>query len=194
MADPARNYENIRIYGGMSSGVYLGPIGTTLPTTTLVVDPALESVGWLSEDGISLAVDANVEKFRGYPGGGVLRTKVTQSDKSVTIQALEESPLVLSLFFDAGTPTSVGTAGSELAKVVLPEMIGTVRRSGVLAFEDSGVQKFIVCPELQVTTRGTVAHKTNEMTVYEMGLEIIGEAYILTNDPNFLEAAGVVVP
>lgn len=189
MADPARNYENIRIYGGMSSGVYLGPIGATLPTTALTIDATLESVGWLSEDGVNLTVDANVEKFRGYPGGGVLRTKVTQSDKSVSIQALEESPLVYSLFFDSGVPTSVGTEPNTVARVDLPEMIGTVRRSAVLAFEDSGVTKFIVCPEVQVTSRGTVAHKTNEMTIYEMGLEIIGESYILTNDPNFLEAA-----
>lgn len=189
MADPARNYENIRIYGGMQSGVYLGPIGSTLPSTALTVDAALESVGWLSEDGIGLTLDANVEKFRGYPGGGVLRTKVTQSDKSVTIQALEESPLVYSLFFDAGAPTKVGTAPNELARVNLPEMIGTVRRAAVFTFEDGDHVKFICCPEVQVTSRGTVAHKTNEMTVYEMGLEIIGECYVLTNDPNFVAAA-----
>lgn len=179
-----RNYENVRIYGGMSSGVFLGPLGATLPTTDLVIPEGLDAVGWLSEDGIGLAVEANVEKFRGYPGGTVLRTKVTSTDKSVTIQALEESPLVTALYFDHGDPVAAG----DIARVDLPEMIGTVERSAVFAFEDGDVTKFLVAPKVQVTSRGELAHQTNEMTIYELGLEIIGDSYILTNSQAYIDA------
>jgi hypothetical protein len=186
-----RNYENVRIYGGMTSGVFLGPLGATLPTTDLIIPAELDAVGWLSEDGIGLSVEANVEKFRGYPGGSVLRTKVTSTDKSVAIQALEESPLVTGLFFDHGAPVAAGT---DLARVDLPELIGTVARSGVLAFEDGDVTKLIVCPRLEVTNRGTVAHQSNDMTVYELGLEIIGDSYMLTNSEAFVNAIEPVTP
>lgn len=178
-----RNYDNVRIYGGMSSGVFLGEKGATLPTEELAIPEDLDAIGWLSEDGIGLSVEANVEKFRGYPGGSVLRTKVTSTDKSVTIQALEESPLVTALYFDHGAPVKAG----DLARVDLPEMIGTVERSGVLAFEDGDVTKFIVCPNLQVTSRGELAHQSNEMTIYEIGLEIVGDCYILTNSQAYID-------
>lgn len=183
-----KNYDNIRIYGDLESEVLLAPLGTELPVDLTDLDPAFLAMGWLSEDGVALTVSANVEKFRGWQGGGVLRTKVTSTDKSFTVQALEESPVVTELFFDHAPATVTGTGATAVAKLDLPEGIGTVARAAVVKFKDGDVDKWLVCTKIEVGDRGDVPHTSSGMTIYEMGMEIIGAAYILTNNPAYLPA------
>lgn len=183
-----KNYDNIRIYGDLESEVLIAPLGTVLPTDLTTILPAFVALGWLSEDGVSLAVTSNVEKFRGWQGGGVLRTKVTSTDKSFKVQALEESPVVTELFYDHAPAVVTGTGPSALAKIVLPEGIGTVARSAVIQFKDGDVDKWLCCPRVEVGDRGEVPHTNTGMTIYELGFEIIGEAFILTNAPAYLPA------
>jgi hypothetical protein len=188
-----KNYDNIRVYGDLESEVYFGPKGTVLPDGDSLdpetLDPALEAIGWLSEDGVSLALEANSEKFRGWQGGSVLRTKVTTTDKTITMQALEETPGVTELYFNHGAPTYTGIGPAAIARIDLPESVGTVERAAVFRFVDDDVEKWLVCPLVQVTGRGTVAHQNTSMTIYEFTLEIIGEAWLLTNAPAYIEGA-----
>lgn len=181
-----KNYDNIRIYGDLDSEVFLGPKGSTLPID--LADPAAPFVplGWLSEEGINLAVATNVEKFRGYQGGSVLKTRVTSTDKSFTIQCLEETPGVTELYYGHGAPTISGVAPDEVAKIDLPESIPTIQRAGVVRFVDEGITKLLCCENLEIGNRGEVAHTNTGMTMYEFTLEIIGAAYILTNNPAYL--------
>lgn len=179
----AKNRSNIRVYGDLDSGVYLAPKGSTLPETlTEPVDPFVE-LGWLSEDGIDLEVSTEAEKFKGWQGGATLRTKVTSTDKTITFQCLEETPGVTELYFDHGAPTV--TAG--VARIDLPEGIGTVERAAIFRFIDGDVTKFLCCESIEITERGTVGHKNSDMTIYEFTAEIIGDSYILTDAPAYLE-------
>lgn len=185
----SKNYDNIRIYGDLESEVELAPLGTTLPVDMTTVDPLFEALGWLSEDGAPVTVSTEVKKFRGWQGGGVLRTKVTSTDKSFKIQALEETPLVTSLFFDHGDPVISGIGANKIARIDLPESIGTVARAAIIKFKDGDVDKWLVCEKVEVGDRGDVPHTSADMTIYEMGLEIIGKSYILTNNPAYTEVS-----
>jgi hypothetical protein len=178
----AKDYNAIRVYGDLDSEVFFAPKGSTLPTD--LTDPAspFEAVGWLSEDGVGLNISTDVQKFKAWQGGTTLRTKVTSTEKSFKIQCLQETPGVTALFYDHGAP--VVTAG--VAKIDLPEGIGTVERAAVVKFIDGAVTKFLCCETVQVTTRGELAHKNAEMTAYELTLEIIGDSYILTNADSYV--------
>lgn len=178
-----KNYDNIRVYGDLDSEVYLAPLGSTLPTTLEDPIAPFDALGWLSEDGVPLSVSTNVELFRGWQGGSVLRTKVTSTDKSFRVQALEEKAMVLELYFDANAPVVTGVGAAAVAKMVLPEGIGTVARAAVVKFIDGGVTKYLCCEKVEVGERGEVAHTNSGMTIYEMNFQIIGEAYILSNAP-----------
>lgn len=180
-----KNYDNVRVYGDLDSEVFFAPLGTTLPTT-IATDPIapFAAVGWLSEDGVSLAVSTDVEKFRGWQGGSTLRTKVTSTEKTITIQCLEETPGVTELYYGHGAP--VVTTG--VARIDLPEGIGTVARAAVFKFVDGGVTKYLVCERVEVTDRGELSHQNSSMTTYEFTLDIIGDSYILTNAPAFVGA------
>lgn len=179
----AKNRDNVRVYGDLDSDVFLAPKGSTLPTT--LVEPAapFASVGWLSEDGIDFEVATDSTKFKGWQGGTTLRVKVTSTEKTIKFQALEETPGVTALYFDHAAPTV--TAG--VAKIDLPEAIGTVERAAVFKFIDGAVTKYLCCELIQITDRGTISHKTDDMTMYEFTAEIVGDAYILTNAPAYLE-------
>jgi hypothetical protein len=174
----SKNYEDIRVYGDLESEVFFAPKGTALPTT-IATDPAapFDAVGWLSEDGVSLSVTTDVTKFKGWQGGATLRTKVTSTEKSFKIQCLQETPGVTELYFDHGA----ATVAAGVAKIDLPEGIGTVERTAVVKFVDGDVTKFLCCENVQVTDRGELAHQNAAMTAYELTLEIVGPAYILTN-------------
>lgn len=185
----AKNYDAIRVYGDLDSEVWFAPKGTPLPTaiTTDPTDP-FWAVGWISEDGVSLSVSTDVEKFKGWQGGTTLRTKVTSTEKTIKLQALEETPGVTGLYYGHGDPTVTGTGATALAKVDLPESIPTIERAMVAKFVDGGVEKWLCCELVQITDRGEVPHQNASMTLYEFTLEIIGDSYILTNAPAFTEA------
>lgn len=179
----AKNRTNIRVYGDLESGAYLAPLGSTLPDDLSEPSSPFAEIGWISEDGVDLEVATEAEKFKGWQGGATLRTKVTSTEKTITFQALEETPGVTELYFDHGAPEV--TAG--VARIDLPEGIGTVSRSAVFRFIDGDVTKFLCCETIEITERGTLGHKNNEMTIYEFTAEITGDSYILTDAPAYLE-------
>jgi hypothetical protein len=180
----AKNYDNIRAYGDLDSEVFLAPVGSTLPTTLTDPTTPFEALGWLSEDGVSLAVSTDVEKFKGWQGGSVLRTKVTGTEKSISIQCLEETPGVTELYYGHGAPTV--TTG--VARIDLPEGIGTVARAAVFKFVDAGVTKFLCCEKVEVTEREDLSHQNSSLTMYGFTLDIIGDSYILTDAPAYVPA------
>lgn len=187
-----KNYDNVRVYGDLDSEVFFGPKGSTLPVV-MTTDPTapFSAVGWVSEDGLSLGLSTDVEKFKGWQGGTTLRTKVTSAEKTFTFQALEETPGVLALYYGLDPEediTVTGTAPNQIAKVDIPESPGTVERAAVIKFVDGGVEKWLCCENVQVTERGDISHANADMSMYEFTMEIIGASYLLTNAAAFTDA------
>jgi len=184
----AKNYDNVRVYGDVESEVFWAPKGTSLPVA-LGTDPIAPfwAFGWLSEDGIDLEVSTDVEKFKGQ-GGVTLRTKITSTEKTVTVQALEETPGVSGLYFGHGDAAVTGTAPDKVAKIDLPESIPTVQGAAVFKFVDGAVEKWLCCELVEISARGTLSHSAGSMATYEFTLDILGDSYILTNAPAFIAA------
>lgn len=185
----AGTYDNVRVYGDESSEVFFAPKGSTLPVA-IDTDPAapFEAIGWLGQSGIPLNVSTDIQKYKAYQGGQTVRTKVTSTEKSFAIECLEEAPGVTELYFDHGVATVTGVGAAAVARIDLPASIGTVERAAVVKFVDGGIEKWLCCPLVQVTDRQEIPHTNEEMTVYRFTLEIIGDAYILTNNPAYIPA------
>ena len=179
----AKNRDNVRIFGDLESEVYVAPLGSTLPTDLVDPDVAFESLGWLSEDGIEVEIATDSEKFKAWQGGTTLRTKITSTEKTIKFQAVESNPLVTGLFYDHGAPV----VASGVARVDLPEGIRTVARAAVFKFVDGDVTEYLCCERIEITDRGAVPHKNDEMTMYEFTAEILGDSFMLTNAPAYLE-------
>lgn len=86
----ANNARNVSYgkpkYGGVA---YRAPIGTPLPTTPdEPLDSAFENVGYLNQDGISLATDSSTASITDM-GGVTVLTIVTSSSETYTLVMLE---------------------------------------------------------------------------------------------------------
>lgn len=180
-----KNYDNVRVYGDVETEVYWATKGSTLPTS-ITTDPIAPfwAFGWLSDENIDLEVSTDVEKFKGQ-GGVTLRTKVTSTEKTVTVQALEETPNVTKLYYGHGTPTVTGTGASAVAKIDLPESIPTVQGAAVFKFLDGTIEKWLCCELVEISGRGALSHGSSSMAMYEFTLDILGDSYILTNAPAY---------
>lgn len=182
-----KNADNVRIYGGLDDAVWIAPLGTLLPTdlTLDLPDPWVE-LGWLAEDGIPLSMTTDVQSFRGHQGGSLLRRKVVSTEKGISFTALEESPVVWKLYFGAGDPVET-SAGSGVARVDLPESVGSQSYAAVVQLNDEDVTKFLCVERLDIGDREDVAHSGTDLTGYGISGSIIGDAYLLTNAPAFTE-------
>lgn len=189
-----KNLDDVRIYGDLDSEIWLAPKGTTLPTEFKDPDAPFEALGWLSEDGVGLALSADVSKFRAFQGGTTLRTKVTSSEKTLKAQALQDNPMTSGLYWGHGAPEIVAATGTgatavpQHAKVAIPQSPGTVERAAVVKFVDEEVTKYLLCESLQITDRDEIPHQNSEMAAYGFTFEIVGDMWLLTNAPSWLGA------
>lgn len=188
----ATNTDNVRVYGSQYDAIYVAPVGTPDPEFTTVADllkpleGKYQNVGWLNEDGIPMAVSTDVEKFKAHQGAALVRSKVTSTERSITIGAIEESPLVTGMFFDHGAPEK---AGDGMARVDFPKGIGTVARKAIVVLNDGDVTKILVISRIEIGEREDVSHTNSELTGYTMTGDITGEMYMLTNSKAYVDAA-----
>lgn len=171
--------ENVRIYGGVDDTLWLGPLGTTLPTTLGAPGAGFEDVGYFGESGIDKAREQSVSKFRAHQGGKVVRNKVTESGESITFRTIEEN----------GVTTALGeTIVSETVAVgVRTRKMSTASevkvRAGVLDLFDGTKQIRRVYPRLEITGGGNVTWSKDNLVEREFTAEIIGDYFELEVDP-----------
>jgi hypothetical protein len=183
----ARNNDNVRVYGSLNDAIWVAPLGTLLPTTLeLDLPDPWVPLGWLGTDGIPLSLSTDVERFKGHQGGATIRTKVTGTEKSVSFTALEETPVVVKMYHDAGDPVVTGTGETAVARVDLPEAVGVQAFACVIQLQDEGVTKFYCLERLEISGREDLAHTNSELTGYGMSGDILGDSYMLTNAPAFV--------
>jgi hypothetical protein len=181
------NKSNVRIFGDLGTEVFLAPKGSTLPTA-VNTDPTSPFVGlgWLTEDGIEIDISADIYKAKGI-GGVTLRTKVTGTERTVKFQCSEDTKGVRDLFYGitaADTVTGVGAAGVAKSQI-LPERLPTIQRAAVFKNVDGSITEFLCCTNIEITDRGTLGYKADKEKIYEFTAELVGDVYILTNDPQF---------
>lgn len=174
----AKVYDNIRVYGDLESAVYVAPKGSTLPTTLDAPVAPFTELGWLSEDGIGENRSEDMQTFRAYQGGTIVRRKKTSVEDSITFQCLEETALVMGLRYAGQTATVAG----DVATINVANQTRDDARAFVIDVVDGDYTKRYAIPVGYVGT-GSVAHSNSSMTVYEFTVTIQGDYDIITNSP-----------
>lgn len=183
-----KNLDNIKLYGGEESAVLFGFKGDlfTLPQTLEdEIDPLLQDVGWINEDGVNIEVSVDSGEIIGWQGGTAVLFPVTGSSKSFGFTAMEDTPLVAKMFYGASDPVKAGEGG---ARIDLPGAMGAIEGAAVVKTVAYDVVKYYVAPLVSITDRGTVAHQNSNPTTHQMTLAIRGDAYVITNHPAYVEA------
>ena len=86
-----KNLDNIKLYGGEDSAVLFAFKGDefTLPETLDDdLDPLLQDVGWISEDGVNIEVSVDSGEIIAWQGGTAVLFPVTGSSKSFQYTAM----------------------------------------------------------------------------------------------------------
>lgn len=176
----SKNYDAIHIWGDESTTVWLRRKGTGTGSPTGLAEPTelmkFKDGGWLSEDGIDLEISANVEKFKAYQGGTIVKTRVTSTERSFKLQFLQEDEVAVEVFYGSKLEKE-----GDLAKYAIPKALPYREFEFLIDFVDGDTTKRLVLTAAP-GERGTVPHKNEEMTVHEVTFDIIGDAYVLSDD------------
>lgn len=128
-----------------TGGVYAGPLGTALPTTTsAALNAAFIGLGYVSEDGLSMTKGGDVSTIRAWGGDSVKVVKATD-DLSFSWTFIESSDAVMAEVFGSA---NVSVGASDTTIKLNGKQIGS--REWVFEIVDGAYAIRIVCPNAEL--------------------------------------------
>jgi hypothetical protein len=92
-----------------SGSVYVAPVGTTLPTSaTASLNAAFTELGYVTEDGVSLNVEPQIEEFMAWQSRQPVRRELTGQDITVSFSLEQWNSDSIILAFGGGSVTEAG--------------------------------------------------------------------------------------
>lgn len=181
MAVAKVNADNSRIWGSDDDYVAVADLGaafTDPETITKAAPSPFEEVGWLSPVGINLTPTDEVAKLKGFQGGRVIRVKTTSSETSFTFQALESTLLTMGLALGVASSAKAG----EVTKHTLAGARQVEDRQFLIGTFDGDVKWLWHIPHGSVTEKQEIKLGNEEITAYNITVEIIGDYDLYTED------------
>lgn len=178
----ANDATEVRV--GTTGQLFVAPLGSTPPTdTTTALDAAFVDLGYLTEDGVSLAVDTNREDFRAWQTTSPVRSVVTEQTLTSTFTLLQRNADNLKLAFGGGT---VALSGAGPDVIFTPPPAGVDERMFVLEVVDGDVIDRYLLHRGVPSLSGEVNFQRGELTGYEMEVTHLesddGVWQLITND------------
>lgn len=166
----AQNADNIQILRPVVDGAaWCAPSTAAAPTSASAALTGFASLGWLTSDGISMAINSNNEDLVGF-GGDVALTIRTSHDVEFTFKPMEWNETVAKEMFGDSNVTNSG---------------GTVKVTG----DDLPVRKYVfdmrgrnkelirvVVPNCKVTSLGNLDFKHDAPMASEFTLKAFPDA------------------
>ena len=182
------NAENARMFGSDDDYVAVAELGATFspPTAINAAAPTpFVEVGWTHPDGFKLTPTDEVTKLKGFQGGRVIRTVITSSETSFQFQALESSLLTLGLSLGLKDSATTG----DVTKHTLPGSRKVESRQFLVGLFDGTTKWLLHIPHGDITEKAEITLGREEITGYNVTVEIIGDAYLYTEGDTGLTVA-----
>jgi hypothetical protein len=146
--------SNVRV--GVTGGAYTAPDGTTLPTDpSTALDGAFVDVGYISEDGVTQSIGADVTDITAWQNADVVRKIQTSHDLTYQFTMIETSEVTLEAYYGNYTTGTVEITGAQLP-----------HGPWVLSVIDGDAEIRIVIPDGQVTERGDIVYQNGDAVGY----------------------------
>lgn len=150
----------------VTGGVYGAPAGTTLPTTVGgALAGAFVELGYLSEEGITQAIDESISDIRAWQNGDIVRKVQDSHDVTFALSLLETNAENLATYYgnyDAGVVEVRGDTGT--------------RQAWVINIVDGDHDLRIVIPDGQVTDRGDIQYVNGNAIMYPLTISAYPDA------------------
>lgn len=160
----------------ISGGVWVAPLGTTLPTdATVDLDSAFVCLGYVSEDGLENNNEMDVSEIKAW-GGAIVYRSLTQLNDNFVLKLIESEnkDVLKSVYGDSNVtditvdddPSSPGTSTHTEIKV---DIKAEDPQEKIWVFELSmrgGKVKRIVIPDGAITSRETITYSDEDAIAY----------------------------
>lgn len=180
-----KQVENARVYGDITSGVWVGDKGSTAPVDpTAEPDEAFEETGWLSDDGVTETRDVDSSPKRAWQGGVIVRTVRSGDSRTFKFVCLETKALTMGLVRPGSTPVTTGGITKTPVKVFLGQDI----RAWIIDTIDGDVHTRKNIATGEVTDVADIKNSAGDITAYELTVTCYPDADgvlydELTDDP-----------
>lgn len=153
-----------KIDAGANGLAAVAPTGTAAPTDpTTALNAAFKDLGFISEDGLTEAVNQSTNEVKAWDGT-VVRKLTTGQEKTFKIKFLESNGNVLDLYYSKPT---IAFATGVTTMTVKPASSRDLR-AFVFDVIDGSKHKRIWIPNGEVTDRGEIGYKNGEPSSYEV--------------------------
>lgn len=157
----------VAVTGGSGGGARYAPTGTALPTTpSATPNVAFVDVGYISEDGISEAIDDSTTEIKAWQNADVVRRIQTDHSVQYKFAMIETNANVLSAYYGGNYTAGV----VQIKSGVLPH------KAWVLDFADGTNLIRIVIPDGQIVERGETKYANGEVIMYPVTIECYPDA------------------
>ena len=180
----ATSSANVRVGAPdrVTGAVMRAPLGTALPTTPIVAPGvAFKDLGYVSEDGISVAQSSTWEKIRDW-GGDQVRTFLSDFTGTLSWTFLETQDDALKATYGDNNVT-ITAATVSTGKYTAVKLNSTEPTAGAWLFnmsdsitDDVARTMRIVVPNGQITERGEISFSRNAAIMYPVTLETYPDA------------------
>jgi hypothetical protein len=109
----ALSADDVLIGTANGPGIWMAPVGTTAPTDATTALPAdWSTLGYLSEDGVTLSQSTNSEDIYPWQGRSPVRTMITERNLSMEFSMFEFNEQNLQLYFGMEQAVTAGDTWS----------------------------------------------------------------------------------
>lgn len=171
------------------SGVFLGPVGTTAPTTSATaLNASFVDVGYVSDDIPSFGISTDSSEIRDWLGD-LVKTLETSRTETISLPLLETTPEALKLAFQGGTITGVGPGEAKFVPGT-----STQERAMVIDMVE-GTKRFrLHIPRASVSEVGETSFSPEDGTIWQITFTVLtpdsGDRFeIFTNLPSIVAAS-----
>lgn len=152
------------VYVGADGRGYVAPRGTSAPTSaSATLNAAFKELGWLHEDGLVEAANADSAEIKAWDGTTV-RKVMTSSEFTFQVKLLETNEETLELYYAGSTVAADDSTGSKV-DVKSPD---NDRRAFVFDVLDGPHVARIYIPDGEVTERGDITYANGEAIAYDI--------------------------
>lgn len=147
-----------------TGAVWVAPIGTALPTNAHVaLNAAFKGLGYVSEDGLVNAVDANTEEVNAW-GGDLVLVGQTTFKETFTVNLIETNSEALKVYYGSGNVVVEGNGSITVTQT--NEMLPNVSVVFDLVLTGGRIKR-IVIPNAQLADRsGEITYVDGEAIAY----------------------------
>lgn len=150
---------NVKV--AVSGAFSFAPTGSAAPTNaTTALDTAYQSVGYISEDGVTETRDRSTTNIIAWQNADTVRTVVTESSITIQFVGIESNANMIGLYYGA----TVATDGSV---EIVPASTGG-RRACVLDFVDGTDAVRMYLPEAELSETGDQVMASGEPVGYDV--------------------------